>query len=64
MKVVVSRTSAVVDVGVGMALALTPVVLLNAENGVLFELAHVQDECGHIETSLSCRKQVSRCTAA
>ena len=64
MKVVVSRTSAVVDVGVGMALAFTPVVRLNAANGVLFELAHVQDECGHNETSLSCRKQVSRCTAA
>ena len=64
MQIVVSRASTVVDIGVGMALAFAPVVRLDAANGVLFEFTHVQDECGHNETSLSCKKQVSRCTAA
>lgn len=64
MQIVVSRASAVINVGVGMALAFAPVVRLNAANSVLFELAHMQDECGHNETSLSCKKQVYRCTGA
>ena len=52
MQIVVSRTSAVVDVGVGMALTFAPIVRLNAANGVFLEFVHMQDECGHSETSL------------
>ena len=48
MQIVISRASAVVDVGVGMALAFAPVVRLNAANGVFLEFIHMQDEIGHV----------------
>ena len=52
MQIVVSCASAVVDIGVGMALAFAPVVRLDTANGVLLEFVHMQNEIGHGRFSL------------
>ena len=41
MKIVVSCTSAVVDVRITVAFAFAPIVRLNAANGIFFEFVHM-----------------------
>ena len=44
MQIVVSRAPAVINVGVGMALPLAPIVRLDAANGAFLEFVHMQNE--------------------
>ena len=52
MQIVVSHAPAVINVGVGMTLALASIVRLNAANGVFLEFIHMQNEIGHGRFSL------------
>ena len=52
MQLVVRRTSAVVNIGIAVALSFSPVVALNASDGFLFEFVHMEYKVRHGTFSL------------